>query len=56
MTNEELLKKAAEAAKNAYCPYSKFNVGAAIEYENGNVYVGCNVENGSYTVGILYLC
>lgn len=52
MTNEELLKKAAEAAKNAYCPYSKFNVGAAIEYENGNVYVGCNVENGSYTVGI----
>lgn len=52
MNNEELLKKAAEVAKNAYCPYSKFNVGARVEYESGNIYVGCNVENGSYTVGI----
>jgi cytidine deaminase len=52
MKNEELLLKAKDAAKNAYCPYSKFHVGACVEYENGNIYQGCNVENGSYTVGI----
>lgn len=43
-----LLSKAQAALANAYAPYSKFHVGAAILTESGNVYTGCNVENGSY--------
>ena len=52
MNNEELLEQAQIASSRAYAPYSKFNVGAAALYDSGNLYLGCNVENGSYTVGI----
>ena len=51
-TNEELMNIAKEASKNAYCPYSKFSVGACLLYENGNVYSGCNVENSSYGLSL----
>ena len=51
-TNEELLNIAKEASKKAYCPYSKFPVGASILYESGNVYVGCNVENSSFGLSL----
>lgn len=43
-----LLEKAKAATNNAYAPYSKFMVGAAVLTEAGNVYIGCNVENSSY--------
>lgn len=43
-----LAKKAEEAVKNAYCPYSGYRVGAAVLTENGNIYTGCNIENASY--------
>ena len=46
--NKELILKAIEARENAYCPYSNFKVGAAALFEDGNIYVGCNVENASF--------
>ncbi len=48
MTDIELLKIAKSASEKAYAPYSKFNVGAALECANGMVYTGCNVENSAY--------
>lgn len=48
MTNEELLIKAKEGLKNAYTPYSDFQVGAALLTEDGKVFTGCNIENASF--------
>lgn len=46
------LSEAARAvAANAYAPYSKFHVGAAIRTKDGTVYSGCNVENVAYPEG-----
>ena len=42
-----LLDEAKDVMKNAFAPFSKFKVGAAIRTERGNVYRGCNVENAS---------
>lgn len=47
MTYEELMQKAIEASRNAYAPYSKFPVGACILADSGQIYCGCNFENGS---------
>lgn len=46
-----LITAATAAMPNAYAPYSKFNVGAAILVADGNIYSGCNVENAAYPVG-----
>lgn len=40
-----LIDKAAAVRENAYAPYSKFKVGAALRADTGAEYVGCNVEN-----------
>lgn len=45
---KKLLDAALAAQKNAYCPYSKFAVGAAVETADGTIFAGCNVENASY--------
>lgn len=46
--DRDLFRKAKEAAKNAYAPFSKYKVGAALLTEDGRVFTGCNVENSSY--------
>lgn len=45
---EELIGKALAARKNAYTPYSHFQVGAALLTESGQIYTGCNIENAAY--------
>ncbi len=50
MTDEELLKLAEKAAEHSYCKYSGFSVGAALLCEDGTVFTGCNVENGSFSL------
>jgi cytidine deaminase len=53
MTPEQtkLLDSAKKAAQNAYAPYSKFNVGAAVLTEGG-IFTGANIENACYNLGI----
>ncbi len=48
MTNKELLTIADKAMENAYAPYSKFRVGAALLCNDGTVFTGCNIENATY--------
>jgi cytidine deaminase len=45
---DALLEAALAARENAFAPYSKFRVGAAIEDSAGRIHTGCNVENSTY--------
>jgi cytidine deaminase len=45
---DRLAAAAAAAALNAYAPYSRFRVGAAVLDSDGRLHTGCNVENASY--------
>lgn len=44
----ELLRRAHEATKNSYAPYSQFHVGAAVRLANGVIVIGNNIENAAY--------
>lgn len=50
--DQELAKLAIDAMKNAYAPYSKFHVGAALRLENGEMIQGNNQENIAYPSGL----
>lgn len=47
-TARKLFEIATEIRKNAYAPFSKFRVGAALLTAEGKIYTGVNVENSSY--------
>lgn len=52
MSLDELKSTAVSMLERAYCPYSHFAVGAALECADGTVFTGCNVENAAYSPGI----
>lgn len=49
MNKKELIKKALEAQKKAYVPYSNFHVGAALLTDDDKIFTGCNIEIASYS-------
>ena len=51
IADEELFERAKAARENAYAPYSKYRVGAAIIDDQEALHIGCNVENASYPLG-----
>ena len=45
---DKLIEKAFEMKEKAYCPYSKYHVGAGLLAKSGKIQVGMNIENSSY--------
>jgi cytidine deaminase len=48
MNHQELLKLAFEAMDHAYAPYSHYHVGACVLTNDGQTFIGANIENASY--------
>jgi cytidine deaminase len=49
---QDFMNQAVEIRKNAYAPYSKFRVGAALLLDNGKIVLGSNQENAAYPSGL----
>ena len=49
---QDLIRKAQEARKLAYAPYSEYPVGAAVLTDDGQIVTGCNIENAAYPSGL----
>lgn len=52
VTVRRMIAAAVAAQKAAYCPYSRYAVGASILMKSGKIYAGCNVENASYGLSL----
>ena len=48
----DLINSCISVQRNAYAPYSKFKVGAALLAKSGNIYTGCNFENAAFGAGV----
>jgi cytidine deaminase len=51
MDDQDLINEAVAVREKAYCRYSGYAVGAALIDDNGNLHIGCNVENAAYPQG-----
>ncbi|XP_038076245.1 cytidine deaminase-like isoform X2 [Patiria miniata] len=49
---KKLIEQSQEAKTHAYCPHSKFHVGASLLTKDGKVFNGCNVDNVSHSMSI----
>ncbi len=49
---DKLIETAKKMREKAYCPYSRYAVGAALLTEDSEIFCGCNVENASSPAGI----
>jgi cytidine deaminase len=49
---QELMNKAQQARENAYAPYSRFRVGAALKLSSGKIVLGNNQENAAFPSGL----
>lgn len=52
ISHTNLVRRASEARKQAYAPYSNYHVGAAVLCADGTIVEGCNVENAAYPATI----
>lgn len=50
--DQELVLEARKACENAYAPYSRFKVGAAVRLDDGTIVLGSNIENAAFPSGI----
>ena len=50
--SDDLVRKAEEAARHSYSPYSKYAVGAVLRTTDGREFAGVNVENAAYPLGV----
>ncbi|MGQ3414344.1 cytidine deaminase [Natrinema sp. LN54] len=49
MTAHDLIDAARDVQERAHVPYSEYPVGAALETDDGEVFVGCNLENANFS-------
>jgi|SRR6476620_9849041 len=48
ISDKELIEAATAVRENAFAPHSRFRVGSALETDDGELVIGCNVESASY--------